>query len=328
MILVLDANARTQSEKAGGDLARLSVDQKAAVSARGRRMLSAWKRSQLVIINGTQLEDVSPGRFTSIKKAGEKEATVDYAVVSDTLVPMVQSLSVALPVDPKEAWSDHVSLTIKMDRSILDEAPQPTRRPVREPPVMPQGNPEMDKFCEEVMQSRQNPAEMLRHLYGQVFIQTNFVQVYVQGSSKGAGTENPKGVAAVFWGETSTSNRVLSIPGPEPPSNNRAAIYAALLAVKTADPNQSLMIFTNSEYTIRHACYWAGKNSQIGWACPNGDLLKDLVYLLAKRRAPTRFVRIERSAKNARADAVWKLAQAGLKNSAAAEKYSPIKECP
>jgi hypothetical protein len=100
-------------------------------------MLSAWKRSQLVIINGTQLEDVSPGRFTSIKKAGEKEATVDYAVVSDTLVPMVQSLSAALPIDPKEAWSDHVSLTIKMDRSILDEAPQPTRRPAREPPGEP-----------------------------------------------------------------------------------------------------------------------------------------------------------------------------------------------
>jgi hypothetical protein len=137
-----------------------------------------------------------------------------------------------------------------MDRSILDEAPRPTRRPVREPPVMPQGNPEMDDFCEEVMRSRQNPAEMLRRLYGQVFVQTNFVQVYVQGSSKGAGTKNPKGVAAVFWGETSTSNRVLSVPGPEPPSNNRAAIYAALLAVKTADPNESLLIFTNSEYMV------------------------------------------------------------------------------
>ncbi|KAJ7352234.1 hypothetical protein DFH08DRAFT_693751 [Mycena albidolilacea] len=178
------------------------------------------------------------------------------------------------------------------------------------------------------MRSRQNPAEMLRRLYGQVFVQTNFVQVYIQGSSKGAGTKNPKGVGAVFWGETSTSNRVLSVPGPEPPSNNRAAIYVALLAVKTADPNQSLMIFTNSEYTIRHACYWAGKKSQIGWACSNGDLFKDLVYLLAKRRAPTRFVRIERSAKNARADTVWKLAQAGLKTFAAAEQYSPIEKCP
>jgi hypothetical protein len=95
-----------------------------------------------------------------------------------------------------------------------------------------------------------------------------------------------------------------------------------------ADPNQSLMIFTNSEYTICHACYWAGKNSQIGRAMPNGNPLKDLVYLLAKRRTPTCFVRIERSAKNARADAVWKLAQAGLKTSAAPEKYSRIEECP
>ncbi|KAJ7922311.1 hypothetical protein B0H13DRAFT_1865888 [Mycena leptocephala] len=35
-------------------------------------------------------------------------------------------------------------------------------------------------------------------------------------------------------------------------------------------PDVSLMIFTNSKYIIRHACYWAGKNSQIGWSCPIG----------------------------------------------------------
>ncbi|KAJ7715273.1 hypothetical protein B0H16DRAFT_1232656, partial [Mycena metata] len=114
IIQVLDANARTQSEKAGGDLARLTADQK-PVSTRGHRMLSAWKRSNLVILNGTHLEDAPLGRFTSIKKVGAKEATVDYAVVSEGLIPLVRSLSVALPVDPMEAWSDHVSLTLKMD---------------------------------------------------------------------------------------------------------------------------------------------------------------------------------------------------------------------
>ncbi|KAJ7775563.1 hypothetical protein B0H16DRAFT_1218640, partial [Mycena metata] len=153
--------------------------------------------------------------------------------------------------------------------------------------------------------------EMLRQLYGPVLIETNSAQVYIQGSCKGAGSNGARGVGAVFWGETSNSNCALGVPGPEPPTNNRAAIYAALLAVKSANPDQSLMIFTRSEYIIRHACYWAGKNSQTGWACSNGDLLKDLAFLLAQRRAPTRFVRVEHGAKNSRADAVMRLAQAG-----------------
>ncbi|KAJ7921772.1 hypothetical protein B0H13DRAFT_1514047, partial [Mycena leptocephala] len=151
IILVLDGNARTESETAGGDLVRLSSDLK-PVSARGRRMLSAWKRSQLIILNGTHLEDASPGRFTSIKKVGVAEAVVDYAVVSQNILPMVRSLSVATPVDPKEAWSDHVSLTLKVDRAILQVVPRPPKI-VRRVPTLPKGDPELDKLCEEVMAS-------------------------------------------------------------------------------------------------------------------------------------------------------------------------------
>ncbi|KAJ7135936.1 hypothetical protein C8R44DRAFT_609481, partial [Mycena epipterygia] len=134
---------------------------------------------------------------------------------------------------------------------------------------------------------------MLRSLYGKVYEETAYSHVYVQGSCKKSGTSGAQAVAAVFWGETAASNCAASVPDPEPPTNNRAALYAVLLAVQEANPHVSLMIFTNSEYTIRHACYWAGKNSQIGWSCPNGDLLKDLVFLLGQRLAPTRFTRVE-----------------------------------
>jgi hypothetical protein len=65
-------------------------------------MLSAWKRSKLIILNGTHLEDASPGRSTSIKEMGVAEAVVDYAVMSESLVPMVRSLSVVTPALPKE----------------------------------------------------------------------------------------------------------------------------------------------------------------------------------------------------------------------------------
>ncbi|KAJ7117262.1 hypothetical protein C8R43DRAFT_820326, partial [Mycena crocata] len=135
--------------------------------------------------------------------------------------------------------------------------------------------------------------------------------VYVQGSCKATGTEAARAISAVFWGETSTRNRALPVPGPEPPTSNRAAVYAVLLAVESADPEVSLMIFTASEYVIRHACYWAGKNSQLGWSCANGDLLRDLTTLLSKRAAPTRFTRLEHGADNARAKMTKALAQKG-----------------
>ncbi|KAJ7160685.1 hypothetical protein C8R43DRAFT_881342, partial [Mycena crocata] len=206
---------------------------------------------------------------------------------------MVQSLTVALPDDPKEAWSDHVSLTLKLDREILTKAPQPLPKIVRQPPVLPQGDPYIDELCENAMGSKQTPIEMLRNLYGKVYVETQFLHVYVQGSCKATGTKGARAVSAVFWGETSTRNCVQPVPGPEPPTTNRAAVYAVLLAVKAADPNISLMIFTSSEYIIRHACYSAGKNSQLGWICSNGDLLRDLTELLSRRAAPTRFTRVE-----------------------------------
>ncbi|KAJ7820855.1 hypothetical protein B0H13DRAFT_1558498, partial [Mycena leptocephala] len=159
----------------------------------------------------------------------------------------------------------------------------------RPPPAMPSGDPEMDRLCEEVMNSKQSAADMLRSLYGKVYIETPYAQVYVQGACKNSGTTGAKAVGAVLWGETSDANCALVVPGPEPPTSNWAAAYAVLLAVKSSNPDVSLMIFTNSEYIIRHACYWAGKNSQIGWSCPNRDLLRDLVMLLQWRRAATRF---------------------------------------
>ncbi|KAJ6457442.1 hypothetical protein C8R47DRAFT_995709, partial [Mycena vitilis] len=221
---------------------------------------------------------------------------------------MVRSLSIALPIGPLEAWSDHVSLTLKVDRAVLNTTPR-IPRVVRPPPVMPIGDPEMDRLCEAVMASRQNSAEMLRNLYGNVYVQTAYSQVYVHGCCKKTGTSGAAAVGSVFWGETSNLNCAHFVPGPEPPTSNRAAIYAVLLAVQEANPDASLMIFTSSEYTIRQLCYWAGKNSQIGWSCPNGDLLKDLTVMLRNRRAPTRFVRTERDVKNSRAEAAHKLAQ-------------------
>ncbi|KAK7054062.1 hypothetical protein R3P38DRAFT_2478736, partial [Favolaschia claudopus] len=311
ILLFLDGNARTQSEKAGGDLARMSADQK-PISPRGSRLLSTWRRSNLVILNGTHLEDASPGRFTSIKEAGVAEAVVDYAVVSDHLLSSVRSLSVAIPPEPTEAWSDHVSLTLRIDRKFLQVAPR-LPKVVRAPPKMPVGDAAMDDLCTQVMASKQDATEMLRTLYGEVYFDTPYAQVYVHGSCKDIGSHDAIGVGAIFWGEKSQLNRVDAVPGPDSPTSNRAALYAVTMALRMANPDISLMIFTNSEYCIRHLCYWAGKNSQIGWSCANGDLLKDLVLLLRYRRAPTRFVRVERDSKNERAAAAKRSAQQGLK---------------
>lgn len=144
-------------------------------------------------------------------------------------------------------------------------------------------------------------------------METPYAHVYTDGSCSNNGKPNASAGAGVFWGENSASNGSWHVPGPHLQTNNRAEMYAVLMALTCADPCISLMVFTKSEYVIKHACYWAGKNSQLGWDCPNGDLLKDVIYLLGARLAPTRFIRIDVKAKNTRGEAAKKLAKAGAK---------------
>lgn len=85
------------------------------------------------------------------------------------------------------------------------------------------------------------------------------------------------------------------------------------MALQGADPKVSLAVMTDSEHVIKHFCYWAAKNNELGWSCTNGDLLRDAVYLLQVRSAPVRFVWVEAHAGNSHNEMADGLAKAGAK---------------
>ncbi|KAJ7709560.1 ribonuclease H-like domain-containing protein, partial [Mycena rosella] len=160
------------------------------------------------------------------------------------------------------------------------------------------------------MASKQTSAEKIEALYGKVLINTPPIMVYTDGSCYNNGKPDARAGAGIIWGDNSPQNQALRVPSPGQ-SNNCGEIYAVLSAVLHANPSRTLHIYTDSEYVIRHACYWAGTNADLGWNCANGDILRDLILLLAERHAPTRFIWIPAHTGNVRGDAADEAAKAG-----------------
>ncbi|KAJ7699696.1 hypothetical protein B0H14DRAFT_2297662, partial [Mycena olivaceomarginata] len=52
---------------------------------------------------------------------------------------------------------------------------------------------------------------------------------------------------------------------------------------------KSLIVYTSSQYAIRSFCFWAGDNETRGWSCANGDVLRDTVGWISRRRASVDF---------------------------------------
>ncbi|KAJ7140774.1 hypothetical protein C8R44DRAFT_542271, partial [Mycena epipterygia] len=69
----------------------------------------------------------------------------------------------------------------------------------------------------------------------------------------------------------------------------KASILAVLCAARECSRDKNLIIYMSSEYVIRSLCFWAGENKTCGWACTNGDELRDTVEWIAQRRAQMEF---------------------------------------
>ncbi|KAJ7020842.1 hypothetical protein C8F04DRAFT_896597, partial [Mycena alexandri] len=69
---------------------RISSDD--TLNTRGREILAECDLLNLCILNGTKLEAASPGRSTSWQPGGE--STIDYAIASKSLLPLVKDFYV------------------------------------------------------------------------------------------------------------------------------------------------------------------------------------------------------------------------------------------
>ncbi|KAJ7081142.1 hypothetical protein B0H15DRAFT_754090, partial [Mycena belliarum] len=97
--LLTDINARTGSKQSAGRgeewdarWKRTSSDPDEKINTRGRAVIQECDLYHLCILNGTSLETASPGRLTSWQPAGE--SVIDYAIVSESLLPLVRKFHV------------------------------------------------------------------------------------------------------------------------------------------------------------------------------------------------------------------------------------------
>ncbi|KIJ43015.1 hypothetical protein M422DRAFT_106592, partial [Sphaerobolus stellatus SS14] len=90
--------------------------------------------------------------------------------------------------------------------------------------------------------------------------------------------------ARIYWGPSSPKNHSLRVPGAQ--ANNRAELYAILVALSLADPERTLQLYTDSQYSICSICYWSSRNAARDWVCANGGILRLVYDTIRLRSAP------------------------------------------
>ncbi|KAJ7718658.1 hypothetical protein B0H16DRAFT_1475501 [Mycena metata] len=113
--------------------------------------------------NGTSLETASPGRLTSWQDSGES-VSIDYAIVSDSLL-LVRKFEVTCPaVFEEDDWSDHMQICMTLDASAFKQTPLPARDPQPRPDFS--GSSYIDELYQATIDSKQTPDEALDLLWG------------------------------------------------------------------------------------------------------------------------------------------------------------------
>jgi hypothetical protein len=309
--LLADINARTGSLQSGLEWAkhweRLSADLDAKINSRGRAVIRECTEHGLCVLNGTSLETSSPGRMTSWQSAGE--SVIDYAMVSESLLPLVRKFEVASPAPLEDDdWADHMRICLTLDATVFTQTPVVSRQRPEKPNFG--GSADVDKLYQATMDSKQTKDEALRSLWGPVLADSIPIQFYVEGAS--AKGNKTRAGAGIFLGSDSPFNIALQVPGPGQLSADRGRLFAIHEAIRMAPPNKSVLVFCTSKMIIRQLCYSAAKNSQLGWPGQNGDIFKSIVQLLAARKTETGFMFIESKANNESKRGAYALAKSAL----------------
>lgn len=135
-----------------------------------------WKIVTFMILNGTSLETASPGRFTSYQIGGE--SVINYAIVSDSVLPFVQNLHVELPTeDEDDDWADHMRICVTFDASVFTTTQSSAR------PDAPNfaGLQYIDQLYQETLDARETKDEALESLWGPTRSESAPTHVYVEG---------------------------------------------------------------------------------------------------------------------------------------------------
>ncbi|KLO05042.1 ribonuclease H-like protein [Schizopora paradoxa] len=154
----------------------------------------------------------------------------------------------------------------------------------------------LDQLVQDALKCRQTEDEQLIALYGPVYCDTAPVHVYTDGSCHNNGMSDATAASATYWGPDCRKNWADRVPGEQ--SNNRAELYAILQALKAAEPDKTLNLYSDSEYALKTIAYWAARHYLVAWDCTHGDIIKDIVLLIQYRHAPLSLFWVKAHARN------------------------------
>ncbi|KAJ3710106.1 ribonuclease H-like domain-containing protein, partial [Lentinula raphanica] len=135
------------------------------------------------------------------------------------------------------------------------------------------------------------------------------LKIYTDGSCLSPNTPVARAGIGIFIGLNHPLNLSSRICGPQ--RNNRAELLAILASIQRTSLARPLEIFTDSTYAITSLVHLAPDNSQCGWVCPNGDILRVLAQWIASRSTPMRLTHVRAHRGHAQNEAADRLAKDG-----------------
>ena len=214
-------------------------------------------------------------------------------VHADSLSSASAPLPLMKVLERNAEWSDHALLELELmppcsgTALVIPPGPSQTvrQRMHRAVSQMTSDGPLDQLLCEALKAAERPRDEIIREVYGDVCEASPRVDVWTDGSALGRAPDRRAGAAAVF-GVNARCNALARLPGPEAEQvNNRAELYALLLAVRAVAPMTTLKVYTDSEYVIRTLCYRIGAIVQANYGVPNSDLIRAIVLHVRARRA-------------------------------------------
>ncbi|KAJ7740488.1 hypothetical protein DFH07DRAFT_688565, partial [Mycena maculata] len=146
---------------------------------------------------------------------------------------------------------------------------------------------ELDIMARDALTASLSTADASRLLYGRVTKSGRPTTVYLASSAKRKSSSAGSAIFAIYWGANSPRNTAYTFDGAQ--TEARASLFAILMAVIDSRQDQTLIIYTSSQYAIRCFCYWAGENAMLGWPCTHADVLQEATSRISLRSAPVEF---------------------------------------
>jgi len=325
LLIMGDLNARTGTSRARPEHPqRCSQDSRRAGDprghlyndSRGNWLLRIANESKLCILNGAvSVDKDNGGLYTSHQHRGE--AVVDYCLLSQDQLDTVLHFS----IERQSNFSDHSVLRTHLNLPLEPKLRNRTRRYpctvddlLLHDPYSP-----ADIMLLNTMEESTSWSDAMLRLYGaQRLHDPHPIHAYTDGSCLKAGTDSARAGLGVYFGPHNLRNISERVPGKQQ-TNNRAELFAILRCLESVDSTRGLEIFTDSEYSIRSIGEWAASRAELGWNCPNGDVLHDIHLLIRQRHAHLRLVWVKAHSTNQHNEEADRLAKLGAMKPIAAE---------